>query len=91
MRLHHFLSHDQQFADFTFSPVRTAHVDIDALSLSRRHTIPPGTVEPLNLHQNKTQTVNVCTIQEGKLGYYFKQAIYLDSVNVQTVPQKRRA
>ena len=66
MRLQHLLSHDQQLACFTVSPVRTAHVDISALSLSRQGSAP-RTVEPLHLHQN--ETVNVCRIQEGKLGF----------------------
>ena len=49
IRLHPLLSHDQQLADFTFSPVRTAHGHITALSLWRQRsnnstqTLEPGT------------------------------------------------
>ena len=74
MQLRHLLSHDdQQLADFTFSPVRTAHVDITALSLSRQHSktftqAPPlGITELFHLHQNEAQIANVCRVREGKL------------------------
>ena len=37
IRLHHRLSHDQQLADITFSPVRTDHDDITAM---KQHLYP---------------------------------------------------